>query len=107
MWGNMSQTTVKYYLIPIKMSNILKIQKVARVGKKEKLEMLCIVCWIARWSTFMNDSSKLQPKPLYEPSVSLWRNIHKSEKQDLKNNLHMHVFSSIIYNNEDMEVLNG
>lgn len=33
-------------------------------------------------------------------------NIHKSEKQDLKNNLHMHVFSSIIHNNEDMEALN-
>ena len=32
------------------MPNILKIQKVARVGKKEKLEILCIVCWIARWS---------------------------------------------------------
>lgn len=89
------------------MSNILKIQKVARVGKKEKLEMLCIVHWIARWSTFMKRLlTKLQPKPLYKPSVSLRRNIHKSEKQDLKNNFHMHVFSSIIHNNGDTEALN-
>lgn len=50
------KTTVKYYLIPFKISNIFKIQKVARVGKKEKLELLCIVSWIARWSNLHEEA---------------------------------------------------
>lgn len=42
------KTTVKCYLISIKISAILKIQKMTIVGKKENLEMLCIISWIAR-----------------------------------------------------------
>lgn len=30
--------------------------------------------------------------------------IHEKENQDLKNNLYMYVFSSIIYNNQDMDM---
>lgn len=50
IWGNVIQNHMKYYLIPIKMSTILKIQKITIVGKKEKLTMLCIVTWIVRWT---------------------------------------------------------
>lgn len=50
IWRNRVKPTMNYYPIPIKMATILKSQKIARIGKKEKLEMECTVIWTTGWS---------------------------------------------------------